>query len=75
MNQMMILFNSSWRVLMKDSTCFQNMRLSDFDDNATRWPSDLLSIYIYRYIYLDMIWIFKLKVMLRSTTGPYGRPM
>ena len=61
---------------MKDTTCFQNTRLIDFDDNATRWPSDLLSIYIYIYIYLsehDMV--FKLKVMLRSTTGPYGQPM
>ena len=47
MNQMMILFNSLWQALMKDSTCFQNTRLSDFDDNAMRWPSDLLSIYIY----------------------------
>ena len=57
---------------MKDSTCFQNMRLNDFDDNATRWPSDLLSIYIYISGHdID----FKLKVMLRSTTSPYGRPM
>ena len=65
---MMILFDSLWGALMKDFTCSQNTRLSDFDDNATRWPSDLSNIYGY-----DMY--FKLKLMLRSTTGPYGRPV
>ena len=74
MNQMTILFNSLWWALMKDTTCFQNTRLSDFDDIDTRWPSELLSIYIYIYLYgHDMI--FKLKEMLRSTTGPYVRSM
>ena len=59
---------------MKDITCFQNTRLSNFDDNATKWPSDLLSIYIYIYLSGHDV-VFKLKVMLRSTTGPYGRHM
>ena len=45
-------------------------KLNGFNDNATRWPSDYLSIYICGHE-MD----FKLKVMLRSTTGPYGRPM
>ena len=46
------------------------MKFNDFDDGATRWLSDLLSIYISGH---DMD--FKLKVMLHSTTGPYGRPV
>ena len=41
------------------------MKFDDFDDGATKWLSGLL----YIYIYMD----FKLMVMLRSTTGPYGR--
>ena len=30
---------------------FSNMKIDDFDDNAMRWPSDLLSIYIYIYLF------------------------
>ena len=45
------------------------MKFNDFDDGATRSLSDLLCIYRYPI----MIWIFKLMVMLHSTTGPYGR--
>ena len=46
------------------------MRFKDFDDDATRWLSVLLCIHLKISNYdLD----FKLMVMLRSTTGPYGR--
>ena len=51
---------------------FQNMKSKDFDDNVTRW----LRILIYTYIlYNDLMRDYEDLVMLRSTTGPYGRPI
>ena len=50
------------------------MKLNDFDDKATRW----LCIMIYiRICIFDHVYDvdFHLMVMLRSTTGPYGRPV
>ena len=51
---------------------FQNMKFNDFDDGATSWLRHLLYIYIYIFI-SDYDMDFELMVMLRSTTGRYGR--
>ena len=51
------------------------MRFKGFDNNATRWPSDLLLyMYMYRYNH-DYVMDFYFTVMLRSTTGLYERPV
>ena len=47
------------------------MKLDDFDDNATRWLCIL--IYIYMLLHNDMMRGHVDLVMLRSTTGSYGR--
>ena len=48
------------------------MKFNDIDDDATRW----LCILNYTYIfYDDFMRCHKDTVMLRSTTGPYGRPV
>ena len=51
------------------------MKVNDFDEDVTRW----LCILIYKYIYVYYTMIFMKchedTVMLRSTTGPYGRPV
>ena len=51
------------------------MKFKDFDDNATRWLCILIYIYIYMLLHNDLIKGHVDLVMLRSTTGPYGRPM
>ena len=55
---------------------FDKCKINDFDDEATRWQC--ISIYLYICIRMfdhgyDVD--FHLTVMLRSTTGPYGRPV
>ena len=47
-------------------------KLMIFDDDATWWLYILIYMDIYKY---DYIMDFNLMVMLRSTTGPYGRPV
>ena len=49
------------------------MKFKDFDDNVTRWLR-ILILYIY-ILYNDLMRDHDDLVMLRSTTGPYGRPM
>ena len=53
------------------------MKFDDFDDNATRWLCILIYLYIYTCMLLhnDLIKGHVDLVMVRSTTGPYGRPM
>ena len=51
------------------------MKFKDFDDNATRWLR-ILILYIYMYIlHNDLMRGHVDLVMLRSTTGSYGRPV
>ena len=49
------------------------MKFDDFDDNATRWLCIL--IYIYMLLHNNLMGGHVDMVMLRSTTGSYGRPM
>ena len=53
--------------------CLLNTNLNGFDDRATKW----LYVMIYRICIHDHDYVmdFYLMVMLRSTTGPYGRPV
>ena len=52
--------------------CFQNVDFNDVDDDTTRWLCTLT----YENIYVcDYDMDFNLMVMLRSTTGLYGRPV
>ena len=53
--------------------CLLNTNLNGFDDKATRW----LYVMLYRICIHDHDYVmdFYLMVMLRSTTGPYGRPV
>ena len=47
-----------------------------FNDHATRWQCIFIHIYItYSYVDHDYDMDFHVTVMLRSTTGPYGRPV
>ena len=47
-----------------------------FDDHATRWQCIFIHIYItYSYVDHDYDIDFHVMVMLRSTTGTYGRPV
>ena len=50
------------------------MKLNDIDDDATRWLCILTYTYIYMF-YDDFMRCHEDTVMLRSTTGPYGRPV
>ena len=46
-----------------------------FDDHAMRWQCIFIHIYIsYSYVDHNYDMNFHMTVMLRSTTGPYGRP-
>ena len=47
-------------------------KLMIFDDDATWWLYILIYTDIYKY---DYIMDFNLVMMLRSITGPYGRPV
>ena len=49
------------------------MKFKDFNDNATRWLR-ILILYIY-ILYNDLMRGHVDLVMLRSTTGSYGRPV
>ena len=51
--------------------CLLNTNLNGFDDKATRW----LYVMIYHICIHDHDYVmnFYLMVILRSTTGPYGR--
>ena len=53
------------------------MKFDDFDDNDTRWLCILiyLNIYVCVLLHNDLIKGHVDLVMLRSTTGPYGRLM
>ena len=50
--------------------CFQSVKFNDFDDKTIRWLCILIYTYMYKY---DYVIGFNLIVMLRSTTGFYGR--
>ena len=52
--------------------CFQSVKFNDSDDKFTRWLCILIYTYMYKY---DYVVGFNLMVMLRSTTGSYGRPV
>ena len=51
------------------------MKFDDFDDNATKWLCILIYLYIYMLLHNDLMRGHMDLVMLRSTTGSYGRPM
>ena len=49
---------------------FSDVEFNDNDDNATRWLCTLIYI-----LYNNFLRCHENTVMLRSTTGSYGRPM
>ena len=51
---------------------FRKVKFNDIDDDAMRWLCILTYTYIYMF-YDDFMRCHEDTVMLRSTTGPYGR--
>ena len=51
------------------------MKFDDFDDNATKWLYILIYLYIYMLLHNELMRGHVDLVMLRSTTGSYGRPV
>ena len=63
-----------WLVFLINKTyMFQNMKFKDFNDNATRWLRIL--IFYICILHNDLMRGHVDLMMLRSTTGSYGRPV
>ena len=70
-----IILKSMWCVFCIVYDNVHGLQIYEFNDKATWWPYSIIHTYVFTWSWLRHGFLFIFMVILRSTTGPYGRPM